>query len=289
MTASGGAARGYSVKFKLIFTLFNIVIVVSFVIIFFMPLAMLGWDYTREFWSRNWGLPLVFVGILAVLNSYFIINWKLFHLLEQEDWEGLKSHLEEKIYTGGSAAGQHLRILTNSYLVTNDVAKIRRLEDHLRVKKPELVRRHALIFGIPYLIEGTTVEAEAFFAEFADSATPDGRWHAWNLAFVMSLGDKRSEGCAVLIDLLDSMTGIKRDPVLYLLTLYRLQFCADQDEAAARAIDRGISAFREAISKASWERAVENAKNQVHVAILSRKIDDAADWFWTTVSVKNEG
>ena len=47
-------------KFKTIFILFNIVIIASFAIIFFMPLMMLGWDYTAIFWKNNWFLPIVF-------------------------------------------------------------------------------------------------------------------------------------------------------------------------------------------------------------------------------------
>ena len=61
-------------RFKIVFILFNVVIVASFLIIYLMPLAMLGMDYTREFWANNWGLPIVFVVILAILNGYFTIN-----------------------------------------------------------------------------------------------------------------------------------------------------------------------------------------------------------------------
>ncbi len=68
-------------KFKTIFILFNAVIIFSFLIIYFMPLMMLGWEYATVFWSKNWFLPLLFAGVLALLNTYFISNWKLFSLL----------------------------------------------------------------------------------------------------------------------------------------------------------------------------------------------------------------
>ena len=72
-------------KFRLIFIVFNVVLVISFLVIYVTPLLILGWSYTRIFWANNWYLPVIFVGIIGVLNAYFASNRKLFRLLENED------------------------------------------------------------------------------------------------------------------------------------------------------------------------------------------------------------
>ena len=54
-------------KFKAIFVIFNLIILVSFLFIFLIPFFMLGWDYTQVFWTENWSVALVFVGVMAGL------------------------------------------------------------------------------------------------------------------------------------------------------------------------------------------------------------------------------
>ncbi len=76
-------------KFKAIYILFNVVLVVSFLVIFLMPVFLLGSDYFSLFWTRNWVIAVVFVVTLAALNTYFLLNWGLFTRLEREDWPGL--------------------------------------------------------------------------------------------------------------------------------------------------------------------------------------------------------
>jgi hypothetical protein len=41
-------------KFKAIFILFNGALILSFLLIFFMPFFLLGADFFSLFWTRNW-------------------------------------------------------------------------------------------------------------------------------------------------------------------------------------------------------------------------------------------
>ncbi len=84
-------------KFRTIYILFNVVIAVSFVFVFFLPFFLLGWDYSLEFWKGSWYLALFFIVLLGVLNAFFAWNWKVFSLVEKEDWSGLSAHLVELI------------------------------------------------------------------------------------------------------------------------------------------------------------------------------------------------
>ena len=81
-------------KFKTIFIIFNVVIVFSFLFIFFMPLFLLGGDYFVDFFFNNWFIGILFVITLFIFNFYFLQNWQLFRLLENEDWNKLIEFLE---------------------------------------------------------------------------------------------------------------------------------------------------------------------------------------------------
>ena len=52
-------------KFRLLFIIFNFVILASFLLIFLMPAFVLGWEYTSVFWSTNWPVGLVFLVVLG--------------------------------------------------------------------------------------------------------------------------------------------------------------------------------------------------------------------------------
>ena len=88
-------------KFKTIYILFNAVILLSFGFIFLMPLLLLGSDYFSLFVSKNWIAGALFLLTLIIINGYFLWNWKLFHLLETEDWRGLINLLENRVYEKG--------------------------------------------------------------------------------------------------------------------------------------------------------------------------------------------
>ena len=90
-------------KMKAIFILLNAVLAVAFLVIFLTPLFLLGGDWFGVFWTRNWPIAVVFVVALAAVDVYFFLNWKLFMDLEKENWAGVASFLEERIFHKGRA------------------------------------------------------------------------------------------------------------------------------------------------------------------------------------------
>ena len=271
-------------KFKVIFILFNVVIVFSFLIIFFMPLLMLGWEYTKIFWGENWFLPILFVCIIGGLNSYFLMNWKLFQLLEQEDWVGLIQYLEDQIYRMGRFRTQHIRILVNAYLVRSRTDDITRLEDHIRQEKPDALPKYAILFGIPHILRNDPPEMEAYFSEFMEKKSPDTYWIAWCYAFALAVQRKTEQAKEVV----KRFVGQFREPVLQLLYYYLIEsFSADDDELAG-IVERGTGELRRKYDRSAWEKEIENGRNSIQVVILSRLIDEATDWLYDE-SVANKG
>ena len=158
-------------KFKTIYILFNAVILLSFGFIFLMPLFLLGGDYFSLFVSKNWIAGALFLLTLIVINGYFLSNWKLFRLLETEDWRGLIRLLEQRVYRKGRFGKGTIKMLINAYVVTSNVEKISDLESRLREKRPRLLRTYALQFGIPYLLKmkDDPKSAESYFGRAAES------------------------------------------------------------------------------------------------------------------------
>ena len=262
-------------KFKLIFALFNGVVILSFLFIFLMPVFFLGWDYTQLFWSSNWILAAAFAAIMVGLNVYFAANWKLFSYLESEDWQGLISFLERRMYEKGRFSKQHVRILVNTYVVVANTEGIRRLEEHLRETRPAYVPRFALHFGIPHLVSNEPQDIEQYYREMRkDPRCNDTHWIEWSYAFGLMLQEKHSEAKGVLTDLMSNA----KNPVLRLLTAYLLDAFSISDNEVRNLVLEEKRRLQGAYTASRWAREVEKNRGNLQVVVLSKLIRDASSW-----------
>ncbi|HUX12496.1 MAG TPA: hypothetical protein VMW87_05680 [Spirochaetia bacterium] len=262
-------------KFKIIFVLFNAIIVFSFLFIFLMPFFILGWDYTQLFWSRNWFLGAIFVAIMAVLNGYFIANWKLFGFLEREDWDGLIGYIEHRLYDRKIYRAHEVKILINTYVVKSNTEAILRLETVLRAERERLIPVFALQFGIPHLLKNDPIDMEIYFGELKENPhCRDRDWIVWNFAFSLMLQQKSEEAKAHLVAIAKS----PRNPVLNLLTLYLLDAYGTADGEIAETVEKGKAAVRARFSADRWHQEIEKQKSNLQVLVLAKLIEDASDW-----------
>ncbi len=270
-------------KFKTIFYLFNAVVAFSFLFIFLFPLLVLGGGYAAGFWKSNWFLGVFFLVILGVLNGFFFSNWKLFEFVEREDWTALTAWLDGRIFGKGLVRIQHVRLYVNAAMLRSDLAAIDRLETFLREKKPALLRRLAVLFGVGYLLRNEADSCLAFFEPYLESPEVESRGWLWlDYSFNLVLRNRAPEALPWL-----GRAASQRDPVLTLLAAYMaanlvapaLPAGADRDAALATA-EGYRGGLRKRFDAERWSREVEKAKNDVHVVILSRLIDDAGLWLF---------
>ena len=233
-----------------------------------MPLAMLGWDYTRVFWTRNWGLPVLFGVILAALNGYFGFNWKLFRLLEREEWDGLIEHLEKRIFERKIVLAQQCRILINAYLVRSRLDSMDRLETAVRETRPRIMSRLVMSFGVRHLLSNDPKGMTEYFGEFKDRHVRDMSWVIWSYAFARLLDEERDEARDELSRVIDST----RNAVLLLLSAYLL------DGLGSDRLDRLKSDLKSRFTPERISSEVERQRSNVQVVILSRLIEEATDW-----------
>ncbi len=263
-------------KFKVIFILFNVVIVVSFLIIYLMPLIMLGWDYTRVFWARNWGLPILFAVIIAALNAYFAFNWRLFRLLEDEDWNGLVEFLSRRIYEKKIVLPHQCRILINAYLVRSDLDGIERLEQFIRDNKPGLLKRLALPLGARHLLRHDPDQMTRYFGELSELRGSEGAWLRWCYAFALLLNDDITEA----VTYLKRIAGESPKSLLLLLTIYLLDSAKGEDPDAGRIVVENRENLKKKYTPQQLAAEIERHKSSVHVVILARLIEEASDWLF---------
>lgn len=268
------------VKFKTIFILFNAILAFSFAFIFIMPFTLLGFENSLDFWARNWPMVLFFAFVIAGFNGFFGLNWKLFTLLESENWEALGSLLSDRAFAKGKLDRRTVRLLINTSLLRGDTATVARLEEALRASKPAGLRRDAVLFGAARLLANDAAASERFLAEFADGAGVESPgwirfYHGFSLVLCKRAADAAAPLEAALAD---------KDPVLAVLSAYVLgTVCAaacpaDRRKALIEATEARRAAIAARFDGRRWAREVERAKGEVHIVIMSKMLDEASAW-----------
>jgi hypothetical protein len=240
-------------KMKAIFLLLNVVLGIAFLVIFLTPLFLVGGDWFSLFWERNWPIAVVFVVTLAIVDGYFLMNWKLFSGLERENWGEVAGFLEDRIFKRGRITGSRVRLLLNTYLVTSNTDAILALEAFLAGKKPGIISKFSLPFGIPHLLAREPKAAEEWFrGMLALPRLADRDWVNWNLAFSLLQTKESDAARAELSGLLDRVT----DPVLLLLTMYLLDVLARSDAALESRVSSKRDLLKGRHSPASFQKAI---------------------------------
>jgi hypothetical protein len=273
-------------KLKAIFLMLNAVLCVAFLVLFLLPFLLIGGDYFALFWARNWAIAVVFLAALAAVNAYFLLNWGLFAALEKEDWARTAAILEGRIFRRGWAFGTSVRMLLTTYLVGSDTESIRALEAYLRKRRPRLIGRFSLQFGIPYLLMKDPLESEKFFGSLASTrGVRDRGWVRWNRAFSLVQAKREQEAKQEILPLLDGVV----DPVLRLLSLYLLDVFARRDGEAEDRVAAERKLLRARYTPESFRRIVEKGRENIEAAVLSRLVEDAEEWLFTTARGESAG
>lgn len=264
-------------KFRTLFVLFNVIILISFSFIFFMPLPILGWELALSFWASNWAIALLFASILGALDAYFVLNWKLFSLLEREDWPGLRKLLEGELGRKGTLGLQKTKIFLNACLIGQNPARISQLREVYVTKKVAFLPKVALSLGLPLVLEGKSGEIEVFFGPLADNRKTgaDGPWIRWCLAFARLL-DQNGDGARPL---LEAGTKDPKQPLLQLLSLYLLDNLKNRYPEVQALVDRDRRALASRLTPKEWEQHIDGLKERVILVLFMEKlIAEARQW-----------
>jgi hypothetical protein len=262
-------------KFKTLYILFNAVIVAAFLFIFLLPLVLLGVDYFRLFAQKNWIAGILFLATLIIINGYFAFNWKLFRLLEREDWPALIRLLEDSIYRRGRLRKSSCRLLLNAYLLTGNTEPVAALEARVRRDRPGLLPALALPFGLPYLLRGDPAAAAAYFGPLAgERGVTDRGWVRWNYAFsLMQLKKHEQAGTE-----LEGLLAERPAPELRLLSLYMLSSFGRPE--LRELAGRGREELAGKTTPEQWRKRSEAGGGNPEITLLAPILREAREWLF---------
>jgi hypothetical protein len=274
-------------KFKSIFILFNIVILIALLFVCAMPFLVLGADFALPFWRTNWPLALILVLILAGIDGFFIINQRLFTLLEREDWPALATYLENRIIQKKRYSPRLVRLLANTYLVLSDSAAVLALEKKVSQVKPPLLDKNALVFGLARVLSKDHGGAVSFFSDrLKNPKVESPEWVRWYYGFSLLLVRDFPGAANALVPL--ALTA--QDP---LVTVLAQDFLAQTVISAiperSEEIEASVAQARTRIlktlpTKTAWNREIEKSRTEIHVVILSKSLEEAGQRLYSEVT-----
>jgi hypothetical protein len=231
----------------------------------------------------NWHLLLVFVLILAVVDSYYFVNRRLFLLLEKEDWPALVYYLEERVIRQGKYSSGLVQLLANTYLVLSDSAAVISLEKKAAIARPALLEAKALVFGAARILGRDFPGAVRFFGARLENAKPaKAQWLRWYYGFSLLLNRQLEEAGEEFTRL----AAAGSDGVVAGLSSF---FLAGPLSAAlpekAEAFKTSASEGRNRVHRAfpqykRWIRETGKIRTEVYAAALSKYLDEAGLWLY---------
>ena len=261
-------------KYRLIFIIFNTLIVATLLFVSLLPALTLGWEYVESFWRESWLGPVSAVLMLAILDSYFIRNWKFFRYLESKDWPKIQVYLNHQFFEKKRIDYPRLIILLNTYLMQGNIHDLLRLGDLVKARRPRLFKRIMASLSITYLLkkdyEGLT---DYFQDELKDDVVTYDGWADWLWAFGM-LRRKEIQPAGRRLLLLSCKC---RNEMVRLLALYVLIDILEFD-VPDEACQNFLVGFRNKYSPASWMKKIESKKDHIHILLLCDFIQQAGEW-----------
>jgi hypothetical protein len=270
-------------KFKTIFILFNVILIIFLAVLCLTPTFLLGTAFASAFWRSNWFLVLILAAILVGFDSYFILNRQLYALLEKEDWPALVHYLEDRVVRQGKYSPNLVRLLANTYLVLSDSPSVMSLENKAAIAKPSLVENNALIFGAARILGRDIPGAVRFFETRVSSAKSAQRqWMHWYYGFSLLL-NKQYEKSAEEFSLLacSGSDGVTAGLAAFFLadTLAKALpgKAADLEAAAAEGKERVCKSMPQL---KDWARETTRICTEIHAAALSKYMEESGAWLY---------
>ena len=269
-------------KFKYIFIIFNILIILFLLVVALMPVIVLGPDFAGKIWSTSWPLALVLVIAMISLNAFFLSNRRLFRLLEREDWPALVDYLEHRVLDTGRYSARLVKLLVNSYLIMSDSEGVLRLEKKLSLEKPDFVEKNALVFGAARILGGDAAGAANFFAaRLEKGGSKDAQWIRWYYGFSLLLCGNYEKAEAEFRALASAGDdAIAAGLSAWFLSDTLLKYSTDPDECLAIA-EQGRGRIEKALKKIEgWNKEAAKVETEIHGAVIKKYIDGAAMWLF---------
>ena len=276
-------------KFKSVIIFFNILMVIFVGMIFIMPLAILGKDLAFQFWYSLWYLAPLIIAALICLDLYFILNYRIYSLLEKEDWPALIQELENKVLQKSRYNRRLVKLLISSYLVISDVKSITELEKRLFISKKKLIDENVLSFCAARILH-KDYEGAILFLEPRCSINgqksrykgSDDEWLRWYYGFSLLLSRRFNEAA----DIFEVLSKEGKETIVIGLSSYFLSenlavFLPLRSKILKEAAETGKDRVKMGLrSKNDWEKELKKMDTEVYAVVLQVYTGKAADYLY---------
>jgi hypothetical protein len=273
-------------KFKSICIVFNIIMLFFLAFFCLLPRFFLGAAFSGNFVRGLWPLALVFLLVLGGFDVFYILNRRLYFLLEREDWPALSLYLEDRVVKQGHFSPRLVRILAGAYLALADSAAVVSLENKTAIARPALVEENLLLFGAARILAGDIEGAIRFFGLRREGAQKSLLpWVRWYHGFALLL-DRRYAPAA------DEFTALASRSSNALVTGLSAFFLSDtlmrklpeRGPELLLAAEEGKGRVLKILPRlGDWKKEAEKNMAEIHAAVLGKYIEDAGRYMYGPV------
>ena len=271
-------------KFKYLVLVFSIIIIFILLMTAFMPLLITGHEAVPNPLLIALPLTAFMVLLLICFGLFFILNYRLFSLLEKEDWPALAYYLEQKVFIRGYYSNRNVRLLASAYIVMTDYLSVIKLESKAAIARPSVIDQNVLIFGSARILSGKYNEAEFFFKTRLDRGAvkeKDKEWARWFYSFSQLLNGSFSKVEGEFIKFADSsddavITGLSAYFLFFNLAKYSLK-PYECTKTAENNRNRILKTLRK---RELWKKETKKMSADIHIAIIKKYIDETENWIY---------
>ncbi|UTC68423.1 MULTISPECIES: hypothetical protein [unclassified Treponema] len=268
-------------KLKVLFIIFNIVLGLLLFTMFFLPLFYADGSFMRDFWKANWFFGPVFFVLIVFVNILFVRNKTLISYIEAEDWASLASLLEIKIYSKQRVTYKNSRLLTEALLLLGDFSSMNKLCSFLKENKPRYLLKLGPKFAAAKMISGNYQDVFDFTSSLPADNKSAGEWCMFYSALSLQMLKKYEESAVLFAKVSDT---VKNPLIKTLSTYFVVNVLQSYSKLTEEEIKEKSLLFRSKINKDyshdSWKAYTESEKQEIHVMILTKIIDDVSSWLF---------
>ncbi len=275
-------------KFKVLFTILNIVLFCAFLVVFFLPVVLVSREYFIEFWRGNWFLAVFFIGSIILVNCIFIRNWTILICLEREDWPALAQYLEKQVFYRKKASKRNVRLLFESLVLLGDFTALEKLAAFLKSEHRNRYRQTLRGFAGAAVLSGNFRRVRVFCTDTLNEGNLDPNIVDW-LSFYRGLArylDPESAGAA---SDLAPLARSAPDPLITVLSAFLCSVLLGKEDSPQRSVPRdsleaSVQVARERITTSftaeKWQRYIENSSRDLEFVILGKLPEQATVWLF---------
>lgn len=273
-------------KLKVLVIIFNAVLLTIFFTVLSFSFFTAGTEFIGSFFKNYWIFVLFFTFLFIGMNIFFISNWKLITTLESDDWPALSLYLETEIFEKHHITAKKAWLLCEISILLGDFEILKRLERVLEEHKPKYIRTFASRFAAAKLLSNDYQGLAEFMARTVVQPHETSPWIPFYDAFSAQMLRCYREAAEKFSRMLET----EQDPLVRLLGVYFMDYGLyhylgiDKDDA-----DKRIEAEKRKLKKHSlqyWKKYVQKEKQNIHVLVLTKAIDDALIWLFKEDDIK---